>query len=421
MAKRNARSTGSRRTKNSAARRNGSRSAKAGSVGKAAGRSAARTARPVGVNGARRKLRYAVLGQGYISQVAVLPAFEHAAKNSDLVALVSDDRQKLGKLGRKYGVDRLYTYAEYDDCLASGEVDVVYIALPNHLHREYTVRAARAGVHVLCEKPMAVTEEDCRAMIEEVDRNGVKLMIAYRLHFDEANLGAVEIVRSGKIGEPRLFDSVFTMQVEDAENIRLGPPEKGGGPLYDIGIYCINAARYLFRAEPVEVFAAAASAPDPRFRESDEMVSAVLRFPDNRLAAFTCSFGAADVSRYQVVGTKGDLRVDPAYEFSEALGHRLTVNGRTRERSFPKRDQFAAELLYFSDCILRGADPEPSGKEGLADVRVIRALLRSSRSDQPVRLGDFEKRRRPGPSQEIRRPPVEKPRLVGAKTPSEES
>jgi glucose-fructose oxidoreductase len=397
MAKRNSRSPGGPKSKSVPVRR-----------------STSRPRPPV----PRRKIRYAVVGQGYISQVAVLPAFAHATRNSQLTALVSDDRRKLAALGRKYGVDRLHTYDEYDGCLASGEVDAVYIALPNHLHRDFTVRAARAGVHVLCEKPMAVTEPDCRVMIEEADRNGVKLMIAYRLHFEAANLQAIEIVSSGKIGEPRIFDSLFTMQVTDPDNIRLGPPERGGGPLYDIGIYCINAARSLFRDEPIAVLAAVASAREARFRRSAEMVSAVLHFPDERLATFTCSFGAADVSAYQVVGTKGDLRVDPAYEFAGALKHRLTVNGRTRERTFPKRDQFAPELLYFSDCILDGVDPEPSGREGLADVRVIRALLRSAAAERPVSLANFRRRRRPGLSQQIRRPPVKKPRLVNVKTPS---
>ena len=190
-----------------------------------------------------RKVRYAVVGLGHIAQVAVLPAFSHA-ENSELAALVSNDREKLAKLGRKYRVRDRFSYSQFDDCLRSGLVDAVYIALPNHLHREYSERAARAGVHVLCEKPMAVTEEDCRSMIGATEENGVKLMVAYRLHFEQANLRAIELVQSGKLGDPRLFDSVFTMQVKQGD-IRLNPRELGGGTLYDIGIYCINAVRNL--------------------------------------------------------------------------------------------------------------------------------------------------------------------------------
>jgi predicted dehydrogenase len=365
-----------------------------------------------------RRIRYAVVGLGHIAQSAVLPAFAHAAENSELAALVSDDEEKLEKLGRKYRVRNRFTYDEYDACLASGEIDAVYIALPNHLHREYTERAAAAGIHVLCEKPMAVTEEDCESMIRAAERGGVKLMIAYRLHFDEANLNAVDLVQTGRIGEPRIFDSVFCMQVKEGD-IRVGPRSRGGGTVYDIGIYCINAARYLFQDEPVEVTAQMANSGDPRFRETEEMVAATLRFPGDRLATFTCSFGAADVATYHVVGTRGDLELNPAYEYAAEIRQRVTVNGRTRERTFPKRDQFAPELVSFSECVLNGAEPEPSGREGLADVRVIRAVYASAEAGgRAVRLAPFQKEIRPTLDQEVRRPPVRQPSLVNTEAPS---
>jgi glucose-fructose oxidoreductase len=200
---------------------------------------------------ARAKVRYAVIGQGYISQVAVLPAFAHARRNSVLAALVSDDERKLRTLGRRYRVSRLCRYDAVDELFSSGEIDAVYIALPNSMHAEYTVRAARAGLHVLCEKPMAVSTRECQQMIEATRRARVKLMIAYRLHFERANLEVARIVRSGKLGDIRYFDSQFSMQVK-AGNIRLDQ-ELGGGPLYDIGIYCINAARSALAAEPTHV------------------------------------------------------------------------------------------------------------------------------------------------------------------------
>ena len=361
----------------------------------------------------RRPIRYAVVGLGHIAQAAVLPAFAHAAKNSQLTALVSDDPVKLKKLARHYGIKQTYSYAQYDECLAGGYVDAVYIALPNHLHCDFSVRAARAGIHVLCEKPMAVTERECEQMIQAADRHRVKLMIAYRLHFEEANMQAVQLVQSGKLGEPRLFNSVFTLQVEDKENIRL-QKEMGGGTLYDIGIYCINAARYLFQEEPIEVSAFSARASDRRFKEVEEMTGATMRFPHDRLATFICSFGASDVSAYDVVGTKGHLRVDPAYEYAGELKHVLTVKGTSKTRTFSKRDQFAPELMYFSNCILEGRSPEPSGKEGLIDVRIIRALYESAESGRPVTLDVAKKGRRPTLSQEIKRPPVKKPRLIHA-------
>jgi predicted dehydrogenase len=366
----------------------------------------------------KRKIRYAVVGEGYISQAAVLPAFAHATKNSEITALISGDPVKLKKLSKKYDVPRTYSYEEYDECLRSGEVDAVYIALPNDMHREYTVRAARAGVNVLCEKPMAVTERECEAMIKACDDNKVKLMIAYRLHFEEANMKAVELIKSGKIGEPRLFNSVFTQQVE-AGNIRL-QSEMGGGTLYDIGIYCLNAARYLFRAEPVEVMAYTASNGEQRFKEVEEMASVMLRFPDDRLATFICSFGAASANSYQIIGTKGDLRAAPAYELADELKHELTVKEKMKERAFSKRDQFAPELLYFSDCVINDRQPEPSGLEGLIDVAIIRAMYRSAKTGKPVKLERFEQKRRPTIKQETKRPPVKMPELVHAETPSGE-
>jgi predicted dehydrogenase len=366
----------------------------------------------------QNKVRYAVVGLGHIAQVAVLPAFAHA-ENSELAALVSNDPEKLEKLGRRYKVKARFSYDDFEAGLRSAEVDAVYIALPNHLHREYSERAARTGVHVLVEKPMAVTEEDCLSMIRVAEENRVKLMVAYRLHFEEANLTAIDLVQSGRLGEPRLFDSVFTMTVKEGD-IRLNPREMGGGTLYDIGVYCINAVRNLFGAEPMEVVAFSANNGDPRFLQCEETTSAILRFPGReRLASFTCSFGAADVASYGVVGSKGDLVMDPAYEYAEPLKQRVTVNGRTRQRTFPKRDQFAPELISFSECILTGAAPEPSGLEGLADVRVIRALYHSADTGQPVALAPFNKEDRPSLDQEIRRPAVKKPQLVKTESPSE--
>lgn len=368
----------------------------------------------------QRKIRYAVVGQGYISQIAVLPAFTNATKNSELVAIISDDPVKLKKLSKTYGVAYTGSYDDYDTLLKSGEVDAVYIALPNHMHCEYTLRAARAGIHVLCEKPMAVTDAECKKMIQACEKHQVKLMIAYRLHFEKANLSAIKLVQSGRIGVPRIFNSVFTMQVRDEDNIRLRK-ETGGGPLYDIGIYCLNAARYLFRAEPIEVFAFTANNKQQRFHEVEEMASAVLRFPGERLATFSCSFGAADVSVYDVVGSKGHLRVDPAYEMADDLKYKVTVNGKSRERVFTMRDQFAPQLLYFSDCILRDATPEPSGREGRIDVSIINALYKSAKTGRPVSLEALKKDALPTLNQEQSRPAVKKPKLIHVDKPSGES
>jgi predicted dehydrogenase len=357
---------------------------------------------PENKNGSFKKVRYALVALGNISQVAVLPGFLNATANSELVAFVSGDPKKLKKLAAKYKVKNCYSYEQYDDCLRSGKIDAVYISLPNNLHREYVVRAARAGIHVLCEKPLGLDERECLYMIRNCRENNVKLMTAYRLHFEQANLEAAKIIQSGKIGEPRFFNSLFSMQAK--KGIRTSK-KMGGGTLYDIGIYCINAARYLFRAEPQEAFAYSVHGTDARFKEVDEMTLATLRFPKDCLASFTCSFGAADKAVYEVVGTKGSLRMTQAYEFSEAMEMELTVRKKTTKRSFEKRDQFGPEIIYFSDCVLNNKEPEPSGWEGLRDVHIICSLYESAHKGHPIKLTAFQPRHKfPDSRQEIHRP-----------------
>jgi predicted dehydrogenase len=426
--RRRAARTSKRRSGKAAGRASGRTAARAagkavhasGKATRASGKATARAAgaAPRGGRSGARRIRYAVVGAGYITQAAMLPAFAAARRNSELVAIVSGDPVKRDRLGRRYGARITCDEDGYDRLLQSGDIDAVYIGLPNHLHAEYAVRAARAGIHVLCDKPLAMTTDECRQVLDAVDSSGIKFMVAYRLHFEAANLAALQAVRSGRLGEPRFFSSDFSFQVEPG-NIRLRR-ETGGGTLYDIGIYCINAARTLFEAEPQEVAAFVARAQDERFAEVEEMASCLLRFPGERLATFTASFGAAATASYRVVGTKGDLCVDQAYEFEAPITHELTVKDRTRKRTFPRKGQFAAEYIYFSDCILDDEEPEPSALEGLADVRVIEALYSSAREGRPVKLPAFDRERRVEPGQRIARPASRTPELVHADDPSPE-
>jgi len=351
------------------------------------------------------------VGLGHIAQAAVLPAFKHARPHVELAALVSDTPAKLKTLGRRYGVQRLVSYAQADELFASREIDAVYIALPNTLHAEWTIRAASAGLHVLCEKPLAATVYDCERMIEACARNGVQLMTAYRLHFERCNLEVADLVRRKKLGEPRFFDAQFSMQVK-AGNIRT-QAEMGGGPVWDIGIYCINAARMVFADEPTEVWATAAQGADRRFAEIPESVHAVLRFPGDRLANVICSFGAADRARYEVVGTRGSISVDPAFEYAEGLAYELRIGDTRRRKTFAKSDQFAPELVHFAQSVRARRTPEPSGKEGLIDVAIIEAVHRSVESGSWERIRAPQRQRRPSLKQQMRRPAVPRePALV---------
>jgi predicted dehydrogenase len=359
----------------------------------------------------KSRLNYAVVGLGHIAQVAVLPAFK-ASKNSELAALVSGDPTKLKTLSKRYKVESTYSYEEYDQCLQDESIDAIYIALPNALHKDYVLKAAEAGKHILCEKPLAVTVADAKQMIRAAQHNKVKLMTAYRLHFDPTNLKAIELVHSGKIGEPRYFTSEFGHQVK-AGNIR-ALPEEGGTPLHDLGIYCINAARYIMRDEPIEVFAMAAS-PAPRLPKIEQTVSAILKFPQDRMASFLCSFASAGVSNFRVIGDKGDLCIENVYEYVGESTNTLTVNEKARTWTSKAGDQFAAELDYFSSCVFQNKQPETSGEEGLADLRVIEALMQSIESGKSVKLGKTAMiKRRPTMKQMIRKPAHRKPALVHA-------
>ena len=360
-------------------------------------------------------VRFAVIGLGHFAQTAILPAFANATDNAKLSALVTGDTHKAAELSQLYKVPA-HNYEAYDQLVASGDIDAVYIALPNSKHREYTERAARAGVHVLCEKPLAYSAADAQAMMDACQAANVRLMTAYRLHFEEGNLQAIEAVRSGRIGEARLFNSIHTMQV-DPENIRVDR-SLGGGPLEDIGIYCINAARYLFRAEPEEVVAFAAKGDDPRFDEVPEAVSATMRFPGDRLAAFLCGFGEAKVSEYRVIGTDGILMMDPAYTWRGDIQQTIIANDKMETRTFEHRDQVAAEILYFAGCVQTGEEPEPSGREGLIDVRIIEALRTSYTEHRPVRMEPLPGDAHPDASQSIQRSPPREPTPVNAAPPS---
>jgi len=324
-------------------------------------RQSARSRKANGSGRSARKVRYAVVGLGHIAQVAMLPAVRNARRNSELVALVSDDEQKLKTLGRRYKVPYAVTYDQADALFRTGEIDAVYIALPNDMHAEWAIKAAKAGLHVLCEKPMATNSADAERMIDACSDAGVKLMVAYRLHFERANLEVADLVRKRRIGDAKLFGSQFAMQVKQG-NIRT-QAERGGGPEWDIGIYCINAARY------------------------------------------------------EIVGTKGAIVVDPAYEYAEGIAYELTIGEKKKRKQLSKSDQFAPELIHFSDCVLKNKEPEPSGKEGLIDVRIIEAIHRSIRSGRWENTQVTGRSRRPTLRQEIRRPGIQKPDTVNVQQP----
>ena len=367
------------------------------------------------------KVRYAVVGLGWISQAAFLPGVAHTG-NSEVTAFVTDHTEKAAKVGESYGGPKVFSYDQLPELLASGEIDAVYLATPNFDHVEYAVQTLQAGVHLLLEKPMAVGVAECERILAAAAASGAKLMVAYRLHFEPGTLKAIERVRAGEIGTVRFFNSSFSQQVS-GQNHRA----KHGfwaGPVPDMGPYPLNAARNLFGAEPIEVFATGVCTAPTRFVGADgksfeDTVSVTLKFEAERLAAFTLSYNGGDVDDYRIVGNKGDLFSEPAYQVGSAIAHVLTVEKAKHSESFKKTDHFGGELKYFSACILEDREPEPDGEEGMLDVRVIAAIEQALLTGQVQKLKPYHRSKRPNPDQVQTLSAVTEPELVGSHKPSE--
>ncbi len=330
------------------------------------------------------KIRYAVVGAGWISQEAFMPAIPQVG-NSKITAIVSGNAENARKLADFYGIDAVYGYDEYDDMLAADVVDAVYIGLPNSMHADYAIRAFKAGKHALVEKPLAISEEECAAMIAAADEAGVLMMTAYRLHSEPATAKVIEMIQAGEIGEPRLYASTFSLQ-SDPDNHRL-LAEHWGGPLQDIGVYCLNAARHCFGAEPIEAHAITSRGNgDARFAEVDATISVTLRFPGDRLAQFIASFEGDDCDTYRVVGTEGVITVEHGFDFHFKPQISLMKGQVSREVEVEDTDHFGAMTTYFSDCIQSGIRPVNDGEEGLADVRAMLAIEKAARTGVPQKI-----------------------------------
>jgi predicted dehydrogenase len=339
-----------------------------------------------------KKIRYAVVGLGDISQEAMLPGVAHTG-NSEVTAFVTGDTEKARLVGKQYGVTATYGYDQFDAMLRSGGVDAIYLATPNWMHAEFAVAALQAGIHVLVEKPLEVTTAKCQEILDAAKASSAKLMVAYRLHFEPATLSAIDTVRSGKLGDLLLFSSTFTQMVSP-KNHRATNGDLAG-PVFDMGPYPVNAARYMFGAEPTEVVSATGSRhPESGLGDFDDTVAVTLRFPEGRIAQFVLSYYGNAFDSFLVVGTKGSVELNPAYMYGKSLESTVKLGDQETEESFKSTDHFGGEMKYFSDCILNGTDPEPDGEEGYADVRVIEGIMRALKSGKSEMLPPFTRTKR---------------------------
>jgi glucose-fructose oxidoreductase len=331
---------------------------------------------------AGRKLGYAIVGLGGYGLRVIIPQFANC-EHSRLAAVVSGDPEKARRVAAEHGLAErsIYSYATFDRIRDNPEVDIVYVCLPNSMHAEYTIRAAKAGKHVMCEKPMAVSVRECEAMIAACRAAGRKLMIGYRCHFEPYNLEGMRLARSGAAGKLRYFRSEHGFVMRDPSVWRLKRALSGGGSLMDIGIYALQASRYMTGEEPVAVTATESTdRSDPRFREVEDQIAFTLEFPSGVIGSCHSMY-SANQNHVLVMGDRGRIEMEPATRYS---GNKMWTGRDGREQEVtpppgPGRNQFAAQLDHLSECILANREPIVSGEEGLRDLRIIEAIYRSAR------------------------------------------
>lgn len=341
---------------------------------------------------AGRKFGWGIVGLGRISMGHFMPGVADS-KTGRITALVSGHREKAEKQAAMYNVPSpsIYSYDNYDEIARNKETDGVYIALPNSMHAEYTIRAAKAGKHVLCEKPMATSVADCRAMIEACRKHNVKLMIAYRCQYNPLHLKAIDLIRSGQIGQVQIIESAFGFPIRPTFELdgvtrpeyRLNKKLAGGGPLLDVGIYCLNATRYLTGEEPGDIKANSSTIDrDGRFNEVEENDGWTMKFPSGILASCTTTYGG-DIGGggfFKVHGTKGWIAMEPAFPYQ---GKRLTAHlGGAGDIDTPEPDKDPADFVrqadYFADCVWNNREPKTDGQEGLRDVMLMSQIYESA-------------------------------------------
>ncbi|MBA5726962.1 Gfo/Idh/MocA family protein [Bombella mellum] len=385
----------------------------AGGAGKAVAQSLGFPAPPAGLgqrpypnllrplNDGPRKFGYAIVGLGKYAVNQILPAFAEC-EYAKVTALVSGDLDKARRLGQHYGIDEshLYTYDNFDKIAQDPEVDAVYIILPNSLHADFTERAFRAGKHVLCEKPMAVTVEECQRMIAAGKKAGKKLMIGYRCHFDPVTQKAIELARSS-IGKPQIIttdNGDNTDPTDPTYQWRLTRSLSGGGALMDLGIYGVNGSRYMLNEDPIEVQATIMPPSDPMFREIDETIVWIMKYRSGAVAHGSASFNVNAMSRFNLQGTDASLRMDPATSYwCNSVSHCTSGDTHTWSTpmfTIPALNQFSAQLDHLAISVANNTPLAATGEEGMQDVRLIQAMYQSANSgSRPVSTdwGDWRK------------------------------
>lgn len=334
-----------------------------------------------------KKVGFAVVGLGALARAAILPSFARV-KNARLVALVSREKKKAVQLAAKHRVPAFYSNDEFAVCLANPAVSAVYIATPPGAHEQFAVAAARAGKHVLCEKPLAANLEQSARMVETCRQSGVLLMTAYRKYFEPSFVYLKQLIRGGRLGRIDTIHTSFSELFVPGKSISwlVNPRLSGGGPLMDLGVYCVSTTRWLVGENPVQVSALSWTLRPDIFREVEEGISFRLRFPSGLLVHASSTYSAALSSFILVQGTKGWISLAPAYPFDEVRLLSGKIGKRFVKRRFGILDEFALEIGAFASAIRSGKPVAPNGAEGHRDMIILRAIYESARTQAPVSI-----------------------------------
>ncbi|MEH2465091.1 Gfo/Idh/MocA family protein [Nostoc sp.] len=342
-----------------------------------------------------RRLGFAIVGLGRLALEEIMPAFAEC-KLAKPTALVSSDAAKANQVAQQYGIkpQNIYNYQNYDNLRNNPDVDVIYIVLPNSMHREYTVRGAKAGKHILCEKPMATTVEDAQKMIDACKQADRKLMIAYRCQYEPHHRAMIQMIRSKELGTVKMIQADNGQnQGGDLNQWRLKHALAGGGCLPDVGVYCLNATRYLTGEEPIAISAQTFTTPgDPRFKEVEESVTFQMRFPSGVLAICSTSYGFHEARRFRVFGSDAWGQLDPGFSYN---GLRMMISRKSSTNSMAEnvsevrigeKNQFALEIDHMADCVIGNKQPYTPGEEGLQDQKLIALIYEAAQTGKTITL-----------------------------------
>jgi len=338
-----------------------------------------------------QRIGYAVVGLGHLALEEILPALS-SSKKSRLTALVSGSPEKMKKVASQYGItaENCYSYQNFDDLKMNKAVDVIYIVLPNALHKEYTIRGAKAGKHILCEKPMAISSKECEEMIAACNKANVKLMVAYRIQYQPHNRKVKALIQSNEFGIPKFIEASNGQSSANPEHWRHKIALAGGGALPDIGLYCLNTTRFILEKEPTEVFAYQYSTPgNPLFKEVEELISWQMKFPGGIIASCNSDYNVHEIKDYRVLCEKGWMDLKKAYSYKGQDLKTARAKGKLELQEnigIAETNQFEVEMDHFSDCILTNKRPYTPGEEGLQDHIIMEAIYKSAKEGKPIKI-----------------------------------